>query len=103
MLNGPSPMIVGLTSVCWGHTPCLFVSLGGFHSGCCLKLWKRSQNAVRSDSTTRGHKVWVTVRTTGGSAWQEGRVPGREWLEAGQASCAKLGSLNFISKATGSY
>lgn len=32
-----------------------------------------------------------------------GREPGREWLEGGQAFCAKLGSLNFISKATGSY
>lgn len=41
--------------------------------------------------------------TAGGSAWPEGRVPGREWLEAGQASSAKLGSLNFISKAPGSY
>ena len=49
--------------------------------------------------------MWVAVNTEElqVAAWPEGRVPGREWLEAGQASCAKLGSLNFISKGTGSY
>lgn len=37
------------------------------------------------------------------SVWLEGKEPGRERLERGQAFCAKSGSLNFISKAAGSY
>lgn len=60
---------------------------------------------MRSDSNTQWGTMWVAVNTEElqVAAWPEGRVPGREWLEAGQASCAKLGSLNFISKGTGSY
>lgn len=41
--------------------------------------------------------------TASGSVWLESREPGKEKLEQGQVFCAKLGSLNFISKATGSH
>lgn len=50
----------------------------------------------------QGVELCEHLGTAGGSAWLEGREPGREWLEIGQASYAKLESLNFISKATGS-
>lgn len=51
----------------------------------------------------RGVEWCEHLGTIGGSLWLEGREPGREWLEWGQAFCAKLGSLNFISEASGSY
>ena len=41
--------------------------------------------------------------TASGSMWLESREPGKERLEGGQAFCAKLGSLNFISKATANH